>query len=157
MKKIVLSLVLVLGLIILTGCGKEVNFNKTPHIVCQKTEVNSQNTTLSTMTFSYDKNEKLEDFKVEENVLYQQSMSKEALNITAKAMKLIGKAMGLGFKSEVSENRLYFSFSGNIKSLELLMKKLDNEKKVNSAVGDTKSEALQELTKEGYTCEDYKN
>lgn len=157
MKRIVYSLLVIFGVVLLTGCGKEVNFNKTPHVICQKTEVNSQDTTLSTMTFSYDKNEKLEDFKVEEDVIYQQPMSKQALNITAKAMKLIGKAMGLGFKSEVSENRLYFSFSGNIKSLEALMKRLDKEYKANNTVGDTKSEALQELTKEGYTCEDYKN
>ena len=61
-----------------------------------------------------------------------------------------------GFKSEVSDNRFYFSFSGNIKALKLLMEKLDKSYSESLVAGDTKSEALTELTKEGYTCEDFK-
>lgn len=157
MKKIVYSLLVVLGVFLVTGCGKEVNFNKVPHIICQKTEVNSSNTTLSTMTFSYDENNKINDFKVEEDVIYQQPMSKQALAISEKAMSLISKTTGLGFKSEISENRLYVSFSGNIKMFKKLMKQLDKNYIETVEKEETKEDAIKELTQEGYTCEDYKN
>lgn len=156
MKKIVYSLLFVFGIVLLTGCGKEVDFNKTNHVVCEKTEVNSSNTTTTTMTFSYDKNEKLNYFKVESDTLYQQSMSKQAMEITTKAMELIGKTLGVGFQSEVSENKLYFAFSGNIKVFKTLMKRLDENYKEENLKGDTKEEALTDLTKEGYTCSDIK-
>lgn len=156
MKKIAFSLLLVFGIVLLTGCGKTVDFNKVSHLTCKKTEVNVNETTVTTMTFSYDQNEKLNDFLVESDTTYNRTMSKEAMNITAKAMKLISRATGLGFKSEVSENRLYFSFNGNIKSLKVLMKRLDKDYNEEKVFGDTKSEAITELAKEGYSCQDYK-
>lgn len=156
MKKVIYSLLIVLGVIILSGCGKEIDFSKTNHIVCKKTEVNASDTTSTTMTFSYDKNEKLSWFKIESDTVYNNNMSKEAIEITEKTMKLISKTIGAGFKSEIGENRLYISFNGNVKALKLLMKQLNKNYKDDLVSGDTKQEALTDLTKEGYTCEDIK-
>lgn len=155
MKRVIYSLLIVLGIVLLSGCVKNIDFSKTPHIVCKKLEINSNEDTTTIMTFSYDKNEKLQDFRIESNTNYKQAIPKETLEIARNAMKLISRTIGLGFKSEVSENRLYFSFDGNIKSLEVLMKQLNKESRDKEIVGDTKQEALTELTKEGYTCEDY--
>ena len=156
MKKIVYSLLIVFGIVLLTGCGKEVDFSKTNHIVCKKVEDKTSDTTTTIMTFSYDKEEKLSNFKVESDTTYKQAMSQKATELTAKTMGLISKTLGVAFQSEVSENRFYFSFSGNIKALKLLMEKLDKNYKDELVTGDTKTEALTDLTKEGYTCEDIK-
>ena len=156
MKKIVYSLLIVFGLILLTGCGKEVDFSKTSHIVCKKVEVNSHDTTTTELTFSYDKDEKLGAFKADSDVVYKEPMSQRATEITAKAMGLISKTLGVSFKSEVSENELHFTFSGNIKVFKKLMQKLDKNYIETKVTGDTKEEALRELTKEGFTCEDFK-
>lgn len=155
MKKIGLSLVIVLGVILLAGCGN-IDFSKTSHIICSKTEENSVDTTTTVMTFSYDKNEKIENFKVETNTIYKNSMSKEAMEITEKAMKLIGTTMGLGFESSVTDNSIAYSFSGNIKTFKVLMKQLNKDYKEENVTGDTKQEAITELSKDGYTCEDIK-
>lgn len=155
MKKIVYSLLVVLGVFLLAGCGK-VDFSKTSHISCKKTEDKANETTTTTMMFTYNKDGKINDFQVESDTTYKTAMSKEVMEITAKAMKLIGKPLGLGFKSEVSENRLYFSFSGNIKAFKVLMKQLNKDYKEELVTGDTKEEALSELSKDGYTCEDIK-
>ena len=156
MKKIVYSLLIVFGIVLLTGCGKEVDFSKLNHVTCTKTETKANDTTTTVMTFSYDKEEKLSNFKVESDTTYNQAMSEKATRLTAKTMGLISKTLGVAFNSEVSENRFYFSFSGNIKALKLLMEKLDKNYKEELVTGDTKSEALNDLTKEGYTCQDYK-
>lgn len=155
MKKIFLSILLVVGIILLAGCRK-VDFSKTSHIVCKKTEYNTNDIHTSTLTFAYDKNEKIGDFGIEEYIKYNQPMSKEAIEITQKTMKLISKALGASFESEISDNSFKYSFTGNIKVFKALMKKLnDNSKEIN-VKGDTKEEALYELTKEGYTCKDIK-
>ena len=156
MKKIVYSLLIVFGIVLLTGCGKEVDFSKLNHVTCTKTETKASDTTTTVMTFSYDKEERLSNFKVESDTTYNQAMSEKATRLTAKAMGLISKTLGVAFNSEVSENRFYFSFSGNIKALKLLMEKLDKNYKEELVTGDTKSEAIADLTKEGYTCQDYK-
>lgn len=156
MKKIVYSLLIVFGLVLLTGCGKEVDFSKLNHVTCTKTEAKTNDTTITTMTFSYDKEERLSNFKVESDTTYNQAMSEKATKLTAKTMELISKTLGVAFNSEVSENRFYFSFSGNIKALKLLMEKLDKNYKDELVTGDTKSEVINDLTKEGYTCEDFK-
>lgn len=154
MKKIICSLLIVLGIILLTGCAKNVDFSKKDHIVCRRNEVKSTESIETTLTFAYDQNEKLKDFKVESDIYYNNSMSKQANEVTAKAMKLISSTLGLFFDSEISENHLRYSFVGNIDTFKLLMKQLNaNEEDLK---GDTKQEALQELTKEGYTCEDIK-
>lgn len=155
MKKIVLALIIVFSIILLTGCGK-VDFSKTSHIECQKTETNSSDTTTTTMVFSYDKNEKINDFKIDANVVYKQTMSQEAIEITEKTLKLIGKIPGIDFESSVGDNSLNYSFSGNVKMLKVLMKQIDKNYDESKVMGDTKSEALKELTKEGYSCKDYK-
>ena len=156
MKKIVYRLLNVFGIVLLTGCGKEVDFSKLNHVTCTKTEAKASDTTTTVMTFSYDKEEKLSNFKVESDTTYNQAMPEKATRLTAKAMGLISKTLGVAFNSEVSENRFYFSFSGNIKALKLLMEKLDKNYKEELVTGDTKSEAIADLTKEGYTCQDYK-
>ena len=155
MKKIVLSLVIVLGVILLTGCGK-VDFSKSSRLVCSKIEDKSNDTTTTVLTLSYDKNEKIENFMAEENIVYKKSMSQEALQITEKTMKLIGKIPGINFESKVGDNNIYFNFSGNIRMLKTIMKKLDKTYDESKITGDTKSEALKELTKDGYICEDIK-
>ena len=38
MKKIAYSVLIIFGIILLTGCTKNINFSKTSHIVCTKTE-----------------------------------------------------------------------------------------------------------------------
>lgn len=156
MKKIVLSLVLVLGVILLTGCGK-VDLSKSSRLVCTKVEDKTSDTTTTILTLSYDKNEKLEKFMVEENVAYKVTMSETAIKITEKAMKLIGSIPGISFDSKVGDNSLYYSFSGDVKFLKTLMKQLDKNYDESKVTGDTKSEALKELAEEGYTCEDIKN
>ena len=156
MKKIVYSLLIVFGLILLTGCGKEVDFSKTQHIVCKKVEVNSHDTTTTELTFSYDKDGKLGAFKADSDVIYSQAMSPKATELTAKAMGLISKTLGIAFKSEVSENELHFTFSGNIKVFKKLMQKLDKNYIGTNVNDDTKEEAIKELTQEGFTCEDFK-
>jgi len=156
MKKIVLSLVLVVGVILLAGCGK-VDLSKSSRIVCSKVEDKSSDTTTTILTLSYDKNEKINNFMVESNVLYKTTMSETAIKLAEKAMKLIGSIPGISFDSKVGDNSLYYSFSGDIKFLKTLMKQLDKDYDESKVTGDTKSEALKELTEEGYTCEDIKN
>ena len=156
MKKIVLCLSIVLWVILLTGCGKA-DFSKTKRIVCTKVEDNSNDTTTTILTLSYDKNEKLNNFMAESNIVYKKSMSQKAIEITEKAMKLIGSIPGISFDSKVGDNSLYYSFSGNVKFLKTLMKQLDENYDESKVTGDTKSEALTELSNEGYTCEDITN
>ena len=45
MKKIVYSLLIVFGIVLLTGCGKEVDFSKLNHVTCTKTEAKASDTT----------------------------------------------------------------------------------------------------------------
>ena len=155
MKKIVLSTLVILGIVLLTGCGK-VDFSKTSRIVCTKTESNASENTTTIMTLSYDNNEKIENFMVEESVQYNKTMSAEALQITEKAMKLIGSIPGISFESKVGDNGLYYSFSGNIGMLKTLMKQLNKNYSEDKIVGDTKQEAILELSNDGYYCEDIK-
>lgn len=155
MKKIVLSLAIVLGVILLAGCGK-VDLSNSPRLVCSKVEEKSSDTTTTILTLSYDKNEKIDNFAVESNIVYKNTVSQEALEITEKAMRLIGKIPGISFDSKVGDNSLYFSFSGDIKFLKTLMKQLDKDYDESKVTGDTKSEAITSLTKDGYTCEDIK-
>ncbi|MBR5370038.1 MAG: hypothetical protein IK137_01905 [Bacilli bacterium] len=155
MKKIVFSLVLVLGIILLAGCGK-VDLSKSSRIVCTKVDDNSSDTVTTVLTISYDKNEKIENFMSESNVVYKTTMSQQALEITEKTLKLIGKIPGLSFESKVGDNSLYYSFSGNVKFLKTVMKQLNKNYDESKVTGDTKSEALLELQNDGYTCEDIK-
>jgi hypothetical protein len=154
MKKIVFSLLLVFGVLLLTGCGN-IDFNKVPHIICTKTEDKVNDTTIETIIFAYDKNEKLGAFKVVEDVQYKTPMSTESMEYTAKTMKAISKLMGANFESEVGNNSFRYSFTGNIKAFKILMEKLDSNSN-KTITGDTKQEALTSLTKEGFTCEDVK-
>lgn len=156
MKKIAYGLLVVFGIILLTGCGRNINFNKVSHLTCKKTEVSTNDTTTSIMTLAYDKNERVTDFKVEESITYNKQMSQEALQITEKTMKLIGKIPGINFESKVGDNSLYFNFSGNIKMLKTIMKQLDKNYTEAKVYGDTKTEALTSLAKEGYSCQDIK-
>ena len=156
MKKIILSLVIVLGIILLTGCGK-VDFSKTKHLECNKTENNINDTTSTTMLLSYDKNGKINDFRIDTSIIYTKTMSKEALELTAKTLKLIGKIPGISFESEVGDNSLHYSFTGNIGLLKTVMKQLNKNYDESKVVGTTKSEALTELSKDGYTCQDITN
>ena len=61
MKKVVLSLLVIAGIVLLTGCGK-VDFSKSSHITCSKTEQNSSDTTTTVLNLAYDKNEKITVF-----------------------------------------------------------------------------------------------
>ena len=155
MKKIVLGLLVVFGIVLLTGCGK-FDFSKASRIECEKTESNASSTTKTTMILAYDKNEKINNFKIDADVTYNTTMSQEAIQITEKAMKLIGSIPGVSFESQVRDNGLYYSFTGNVSMLKVLMKQLTKDYDESKVMGDTKSEALTELTKEGYTCKDYK-
>lgn len=153
MKKIVLSLVLVLAVILLTGCGK-VDLSKSSRLVCTKVEDKASDTTTTVLTLSYDKDGKIENFMAESNVVYKTTMSQQALEIAEKAMKLIGSIPGISFDSKVGDNSLYYSFSGNVKFLKTIMKQMNKDYDESKVTGTTKSEALNELTKEGYICED---
>jgi hypothetical protein len=155
MKKIVLSLLIVFSVILLAGCGK-VDYENSPHITCTKTEDNSSETTSTKYTLVYDNNEKITAFKADLDITYKQQMPKEAFTITEKAMKVIGLTPGLDLVTETKDNGLYFSFSGKVKMLKILMKQLNGDYDENNITGDTKQEALNEFTSEGYTCEDYK-
>lgn len=155
MKKIIYSLLIIFGIVLLTGCGK-IDFSKSSRLVCSKTEDKSNETTTTIITLSYDKNEKIENFMAESNVVYKTTMSQEALQITEKTMKLIGKIPGINFESKVGDNSIYFNFSGNIKMLKTIMKQLDKNYNESKVTGDTKREALDGLTKDGYSCEDIK-
>ena len=155
MKKIVLSLVLVLGVILLTGCGK-FDLSKTSHITCTKSEAKSNEITTTVLNLAYDKNEKITDFQVDANIQYTKSMSQDAIKIIEKTLKLIGKIPGVSFESSVGENSLYYSFSGNIKMFKTIMKQVNKDYDESKVTGDTKSEALKELQNDGYTCEDIK-
>ena len=156
MKKVIYSLLVIVGIVFLAGCGKNIDFNKTDRLVCKKTEDNTSSITTTTMTLAYDKNEIITYFKAEGDTTYKTAMSKEALELTAKTMRLLAKPLGAGFTSEISENRFYFSFTGNIKALKALMKHIDKNYNESKVTGDTKSEALTELTQEGYSCQDIK-
>lgn len=156
MKKIAYSVLIIFGIILLTGCTKNINFSKTSHIVCTKTENGVDATTNRTLTFSYDKNEKIEDFKVEIDIKYKEEMSEDALNIISKAMKLTSKALKLNFESKVEKYRLYYSFTGNIKYYKELIAKLDEEYNEENIKDATKEEILSKLQKEGYSCKDNK-
>ena len=102
------------------------------------------------------KNEKIEDFKVEIDIKYKEEMSEDALNIISKAMKLTSKALKLNFESKVEKDRLYYSFTGNIKYYKELIAKLDEEYKEENIKDATKEEMLSKLQKEGYSCKDNK-
>ena len=155
MKKIVLSLVVVLGVVLLTGCGGKLDLSKTSHIICRKTETKSSDITTTVLALAYDENEKITDFKVDTDIQYTKSMSPEAIKIVEKAMKLIGSVPGVNFESKVGDNSLYYSFSGNISMLKTIMKQTNKDYDESKVTGDTKAEALKELPKDGYTCEDY--
>lgn len=155
MKKVVLSLLVIVGIVLLTGCGK-VDFSKTSHIACSKTEQNSSDTTTTILNLAYDKNEKITDFEVIADVQYNKQMSEEAIKIVEKTLQLVGAIPGISFKSSVGSNSLNYSFSGNIKMLKVVMKNVNKDYSEDKVTGDTKSEALSELTEDGYTCEDIK-
>ena len=156
MKKIVYSLLIVLSVLLVTGCAKEIDFSKTNHIICKKGEEKNNNITNTVLTFSYDENEKLKDFQVEADITYKTTQSKEATELAAKTIKLLAKPLGLFAKTRVGDNSFYFSFSGSIDGFKTIMKQLDKSYTEANVTGDTKSEALNELTKEGYSCEDIK-
>lgn len=156
MKKVVYSLLIVFGVILVTGCGKEVDFSKTDYIVCSKYENKGTNNTNTILTFSYDQNEKIDNFMIESDINYNDAVSKQASEVIAKTMRLISKTLGLSFKSQVEDKRLYYSFSGNINTFKTLMKQLDKSYNEDKIKGDTKQEAIDELTKDGYTCHDIK-
>jgi len=156
MKKIVLSLLIVLSVLLVTGCAKEIDFSKTNHIICKKSEEKTSDITNSVITFSYDEKENLKDFQVETDVTYKVAQSKEATELAAKTIKLITKPLGLFAKTRVGDNSFYFSFSGSIKGFKTIMKQLDKNYVEANVTGDTKSEALEELTKDGYSCQDVK-
>ena len=153
MKKIVFSLVLVLGVILLAGCGK-VDLGKSSRLVCTKVEDKSSDTTTTILTLTYNKDEKLENFMAEGNVVYKTTMPQQALEIAEKAMKLIGSIPGISFDSKIGDNSLYYSFSGDVKFLKTIMKKINKNYDESKVTGDTKSEALKELQEDGYICED---
>jgi len=156
MKKIVLSILVVFGIVLLTGCGaSKLDLSKTSHIICRKTETKSSDITTTVLALAYDKNGKITDFKVDTDVQYIKQMSPEAIEIVEKTMKLIGKIPGISFESKVGDSSLYYSFSGNIKMFKTIMKQVNKDYDESKVTGDTKSEALKELTKDGYTCEDY--
>ena len=69
MKKIVLSLLIVLSVVLLAGCGK-VDFDNSPRVVCSKSESNSSETTNTKFTLLFDKNDKLTDFKADVDITY---------------------------------------------------------------------------------------
>jgi len=156
MKKIFLSVLLALTVLLVTGCGKEIDFNKTSHITCSKIEDKQEEKTSSTITLAYDKNEVVTDFKIETDITYKTTMTKEAAEITAKTMKLIAKVLGVNAKTETSDNRVYFGFTGNIKKLKSLMEHIDTDYKEKEFTNNTKSDALKGLTKDGFTCKDFK-
>ncbi|MBO7079898.1 MAG: hypothetical protein J6W64_08840 [Bacilli bacterium] len=155
MKKVVLSLLVIVGIVLLTGCGK-VDFSKTSHIACSKTEQNSSDTTTTILNLAYDKNEKITDFEVIADVQYNKQMSEEAIKIVEKTLQLVGAIPGISFKSSVGSNGINYKFSGNIKMLKVVMKNVNKDYSEDKVTGDTKSEALSELTEDGYTCEDIK-
>ena len=153
MKKVFLSLLIVFSVVLLTGCGAKVDFENSPRVVCQKTESEATGTTNTKYTLLFDENDKLTHFKADVDVTYNQQMPKEAMTVTEKAMKIIGLTPGFDFKSEVRDNGLSFSFSGKIKMLKTLIKQLNGNLNEDNITGDTKQEALNEFTGEGYTCE----
>jgi len=156
MKKVVLSLILVLSVLLVAGCAKQIDFSKTNHIICKKSEEKTNDITNTVMTFSYDDNEKIKDFQVEADITYKTPQSKEAIELTVKTLNLITKPLGLFAKTKVNDNGFYFSFSGNIDRYKVLMKNLDGNYNETNINGDTKSEALSSLTKDGFSCEDVK-
>lgn len=155
MRKIILSILAVLGIVLLAGCGK-FDLSKTSHISCTKSEAKTSDITTTVLNLAYDKNEKITDFQVDTNVQYTKSMSQDAIKIIEKTLKLIGKIPGVSFESSVGENSLSYSFSGNIKMFKTIMKQVNKNYDESKVTGDTKTEALIELQKDGYTCEDYK-
>ena len=154
MKKIVLSLLIVLGVILLTGCGK-VDFENSPRIVCSKTETDYGETTNTKFTLLFDKNDKLTDFKVDADITYNQQMSQEALEISEKAIKAFDLIPGIKLESSTKANGLTFSITGKAKILKKLMRQLNKDYDESKITGDTKQEALEEFTGEGYTCETF--
>ena len=155
MKKVVLSLLVIAGIVLLTGCGK-VDFSKSSHITCSKTEQNSSDTTTTVLNLAYDKNEKITDFEVIANVQYNNQMSEEAIKIVEKTLQLVGAIPGISFESSVESNSLNYKFSGNINMLKVVMKNVNKDYSEDKVTGDTKAEALSELTEDGYACEDIK-
>lgn len=155
MKKIVLSLLIVFSVILLAGCGK-VDYENSPHITCTKLETNSADTTDTKYIFVYDKNNKITAFKVDVDITYNQQIPKETISITENAMKVIGMIPGINLATETRDNGLFFSFSGKVKMLKTLIKQLNGNIDESKITGDTKTEALEEFTKDGYTCVDSK-
>ena len=154
MKKVVLSLLIVCAVVLLAGCGK-VDFDNSPRVVCSKTEYTSSDTTNTKFTLLFDKNDKLTHFKADVDITYNQQMSQEALNASEKAMKIIGMIPGLNLDTESKDNGLRFSFSGKVKMLKTLMQQLNKDYDESKITGDTKQEALDEFTSDGYTCETF--
>ena len=154
MKKIVLSLLIVLSVVLLAGCGK-VDFDNSPRVVCSKSESNSSETTNTKFTLLFDKNDKLTDFKADVDITYNQAMSQEALSISGKAIKAFGLIPGLNLKSSTKDNGIVFSVSGRVKMLKTLMMQLNKDYDESKVTGDTKQEAIEEFTGDGYTCETF--
>ena len=153
MKKIVLSLLIIFSVFLLAGCGK-VDYENSPHITCSKLQSDATGTTDTKYILVYDNNDKITAFKVDVDITYNQQLPKEAISVTEKATKIIGMTPGLDIVTEPRDNGLYFSISGKVKMLKTLMKQLNNDLDESKITGDTKQEALEAFTSEGYTCED---
>ena len=153
MKKIVLSLLIVFSVFLLAGCGK-IDYENSPHITCSKLQSDATGITDTKYILVYDNNDKITAFKVDVDITYNQQLPKEAISVTEKATKIIGMTPGLDIVTEPRDNGLYFSISGKVKMLKTLMKQLSKDFDESKITGDTKSEALEEFTNEGYTCVD---
>lgn len=140
--------------LIFTGCSsKKPNFEGKSTLVCKKIEIENETTTNQTMIFAYDKNEKIHEFEINIEYVYDHEISKNAMDLALKGFEIFAKTLGIYFESIEDDNSLKFIFAGDIEKFEQVFSevvKSDNLKNFN----DKKSNALKKMTDEGFKCED---
>lgn len=157
MKKIVLSLLLVISVMLFSGCSsKPVDFTGKKTFTCTNENISSESKTTSYVTFSYDNKENLEEFELKSISTFSNDYSANLMYNLFSPISSAAKQSGLYFDTKKENNTISITTSGSFSKFASIIVKLNNltGNEVGEIPNATKSDAFASFTESGYVCRD---
>lgn len=157
MKKIVLSLLLVISVMLFSGCSaKPVDFTRKKTFTCVDVNHDSDTSTTTYYTFSYDDKEILKEFELKSISTFSNEYSANMMYNLFSPVASLARRSGLYFDTKIDNTTVTIITSGSFSEFVSIVVKINNltGNEVGEIPDATKSAAIEALSGNGTVCRD---
>ena len=157
MKKIVWSLLLVLSVMLFSGCSaKPVDFTGKKTFTCTHDDTSTDSSTTSIITFSYDDKENLELFEMKSISTFSSDYAADLMYNLLSPISITAKRSGVYIETKKENTTVTLITGGSFSKFASIISKMNgiNGIEIEEVPNSTKSEAISSFTESGYVCKD---